>query len=181
MIGNDAEALLHRKGGKGIVSRRIERIVVVEQLHDDAFATEPLDEPVELSTGGDRPGFYERIGHRPLATARQDEEVASCELTKAVEVIAGAPFLTPGEMTLADGTGESRVARRIAGDHDQVRAVRVGGPSPRGSRGDRGAKARAGSGEGELGTEDSRHACLFCRFGEAHYAMARRDRSMPER
>ena len=79
---------------------------MVEQLDDDALAAEPVDEPVELPSRRHRAGFDEHTRHRPLAAARQDEKVAFGELGQAVEVVAGAPLLAAGEVTLADGAGE---------------------------------------------------------------------------
>ena len=125
---DDAEVPAHGEGGKGVVARRVERVVVVEQLDDDVLATEPLDEPVELPRRRDRTGLDERGGHRSLATARQDEEVASCELGQPVEVVARTTLLATGEVALADGAGEAGVALRIAGEGDQVGPGRIGDP-----------------------------------------------------
>ena len=104
--GDDAEVPLDGKGGESVVARGVERVVMVEQLDDDALATEPVDEPVELPSRRDRAGLDERARHRPLAAARKDEEVALGELGQAVEIVAGAPLLAAGEMALADGAGE---------------------------------------------------------------------------
>ena len=128
---DDAEVPAHGEGGKGVVARRVERVVVVEQLDDDALGAEPLDEPVELPRRRDRTGLHERGRHGPLATARQDEEVASRELGQSVDVVARATLLATGEITLADGAGETGVALRVAGENDQVGPGRVGGPGTR--------------------------------------------------
>ena len=132
--GDDAEVPAHRQGGKGVVAGRVERVVVVEQLDDDVLTTEPLDEPVELPRRRDRTGLDERGGHRPFAAARQDEEVASCELGQPVEVVARTTLLATGEMALADGTGEAGVALRISGEDDQVGPGRIRSPGPRRGR-----------------------------------------------
>ena len=93
--GNEAEVPAHGESGKGVVARRIDRVVVVEQLDDDALGAEPLDEPVELPRRGDGTGLHERARNGSLATARQDEEVTSRELGQSVDVVAGRPFSPP--------------------------------------------------------------------------------------
>ena len=140
---DDAEVTAHRESGQGVVARRVERVVVVEQLDDDVLAAEPLDEPVELSRGRNRTGFDEGSRHGSLATTRQDEEVAAGELGQPVEVVPRATLLAAGEMALADGAGKARVALGIAGEDDQVGTGRVGDPGAwrcRGGGGARGAR-----------------------------------------
>jgi hypothetical protein len=166
--GDDVEVPLHGKGGEGVVARRVERVVMVEQLDDDVLATEAVDEPVQLSFRRDGPGFDERLRHRPFAATGEDEEVAPCELGQPVDIVARAPLLATGEMALGDGAGKTRVAGRIPGDDYQVGAGRIGRPGARGGRGGLWCKAGAMAGEGELGPEDGGHPRLLCRLGEAH-------------
>jgi len=136
---DDAEVTADRKSGKGVVTRRVERVIVVEKLDDDALGAEAIDEPVELPGRCDRTEFHQRGGHRPLATARQDEEVASRQLGQSVDVVARATFLATGEVALADGAGQTGVALWVAartirwdpgGSGVPVRA-RLGGPGCR--------------------------------------------------
>ena len=169
--GDDVEVPLHGKGGEGVVARRVERVVMVEQLDDDVLATEAVDEPVQLSFRRDGPGFDERLRHRPLAATGEDEEVAPRELGQPVDVVTRAPLLATGEMALGDGAGKTRVAGRIPGDDYQVGAGRIGRPGARGGRGGLWRKAGAMAGEGELGPEDGGHPRLLCRLGEAHDAV----------
>ncbi len=169
---DDAEVPAHGEGGKGVVARRVERVIVVEQLDDDALGTEPLDEPVELPRRRDRTGFHKRGRHGSLAAARQDEEVASRELGQPVDVVARAVLLATSEIALADGAGETGIALRVAGEDDQVGPGRVRGPGTRRRRDDRGAdQAWAATGKGELSTEDRGHSRFLCCLGKAHHAV----------
>ena len=175
---DDAETGAHSKSGESIVARRVEGVVVVEELDDDVLAAEPLDEPVELPGRRTGTGFDECGRNRSLATARQDEEVASSELRQSVEVVARTAFLATGEMGLTDGTGEARVALRIAGEDDQVGPGRVGDPGTWCRRGAAPAlerkparDVRAVAGKRELSTEHGRHSRLLSRLGKAHHAV----------
>jgi hypothetical protein len=165
---DDAEVSLYSKGGKGVVARRVERVVMVEKLDNDAFSAEAVDEPIELSSRRDRAGFDEGFGHCPLAATGEGEEVASCELGQSVEVVSRAPLLAAGKMALSEGPGEAGVTGGVASDDDQVGPGRIWGP---GARGGLGRKARAMAGEGELGPKDGGHSHLFCRLGETHHTI----------
>ena len=169
---DDAEVTADRKSGKGVVTRRVERVIVVEKLDDDALGAEAIDEPVELPGRCDRTEFHQRGGHRPLATARQDEEVASRQLGQSVDVVARATFLATGEVALADGAGQTGVALWVAGENDQVGPGWVRGPGTRRGLEDLVAdQFRAATGKGELSTEDGGHSRLFCSLGKAHHSV----------
>ncbi len=136
---DDTETPAHSEGSECVVARRVERVIVVEQLDDDALGTEPVDEPVELPGRRNRTGFDKRGRHRSLATASQDEEVASREIGQSVDVVARAALLTTGKMALTDGASKARIALRVAGEDDQVEPGRVRGPGTRCRRDDWGA------------------------------------------
>jgi hypothetical protein len=70
-------------------------------------------------------------------------------------------LLAAGELRGADLAGEAPVALRVAGEHQQMGALRVGDTALRG-----------GQVQGELGAEHRRHADRPGRLGEAHRAVA---------
>jgi len=62
---DDAEVTADRKSGKGVVTRRVERVIVVEKLDDDALGAEAIDEPVELPGRCDRTNSTSAAGTAP--------------------------------------------------------------------------------------------------------------------
>ena len=112
--------------GERVVAGRVERVAVVPELDEHAVAPERLDEPLQLAAGGRRTVGDERRRHRPLAAAGEYPGVAG---ERRGEVVEGElrRTLLPGEVTDAERPRQSGVAVGPVGDHQQVRAVRIGG------------------------------------------------------
>ena len=141
----NAEVPAHGESSEGVVARRVERLIVVEKLDDDVLGAEPVNEPIELPGRHDGTGLHERCWHCSFAAARQDEQVAPSQLGQPVEVVARPAFLTTGEIALADGTGKTGVALRVAGENDQVGPGRVRSAGTRAAAGATALLVRSGT------------------------------------
>ena len=92
-----------------------------------------------------------------FAAARQNVPVAAGGLGEGVVVVAGLAFLAPGQMGGGQLTGQPPIPLRPAGQHQQMRAGRIG---------DVGAD---GIGQRQFGTEHRRHTVFPRGLGEAHH------------
>jgi hypothetical protein len=147
---DDSQTLLLRKTEEHIVVHAIERITVVEELDDNVFGTEQLDEPIELCAR--IVPTPQRPSNRALATPREHEPVTTRPACEIVEVIDRAPLLRSAQLGFRDRGGESVIALLSACEHEQVLAFGVGD-----------SVLRSAQPERQLGTENCGNAASAMR------------------
>ena len=158
--GDDVDTGADGQLGQGIVAVRVERVAVVAQLDGHVVATEGGHQRVELPgrDGGAVP--LERGGHGALATPGEHEPVVAVHLLPGDALVDRLSLLGAGQLGGADGGGEPGVALRVAGQYEQVGALRV-----------RHAVLRLGEPERQLRAEHGGHADGPGRLGEADHAV----------
>ena len=156
----ERQAALAREPGEHLVVARVERVAVVDELDVDGVPPEQPHEPVELARRGIAPLGGERPAHGALAASGQDGEVPVRLRGELVEVVDRPPLLGPLQLRVRDGAGEPVIALLAPGEHEQVRADRVGL-----------AVLRLRQLERELGAEHGLQLQRLGGLGEAHDAV----------
>ena len=127
------------------------------QLDGDVVGAEPLDQPAQLAAPGRRP-VRSACRTAPLRQPVSASTWPAVSATTCVQVVDRAALLRPAQLGGADRAAERPVAVGIAGQQQQVAALRVGHPVLRG-----------GQPERELGAEHRGHAQLGGGLGEPHH------------
>ena len=158
--GDDVDAGADGELGERVVAVRVERVAVVAQLDGHVVASEGGHQRVELP--GRRRGAValEGRGHRALAAAGEHEPVVAVDLLPRDVLVDRLALLGPRQLGGADGGGQPGVALRVAGQHEQMAALRVGH-----------AVLGLGEPERQLRAEHGGHAHGPSRLGEAHHAV----------
>ena len=136
--GDDRQPLLVGERGERLVPLVGERVELVGQLDGDVVAAEPVDQlgqrpPRRARAKVPAPAF-ERLPHRALAAAGEDQPVPVGRLGELVDVVDRPALRAAAQLRLPDRPRQRGVAGRVAGEHQQVGAGRVGVPDPRGDR-----------------------------------------------
>ena len=133
---------------------------MVAQLHHHVVAPEGGDQRVELPRRGGRAVALEGLGDGALAAAGEHHPVVAVGLLPDDVVVDRLALLGASQLGGADGRRQAGVALRVARQHEQVAALRVGH-----------AVLRLGEPERQLGAEHRGHAHRPGRLGEAHHAV----------
>ena len=157
---DDGQLALGGERGEHVVVARIRRRALVDELDVDPLGPEQVDEPVELVRRGGRAVGGERLPDGALAASGQHLPVPAGPVGEVMQVVHRAPLLTPRQLRVRDGGGESVVALLAAREHQQVRAVRIGF-----------AVLRTGQSQRQLGPEDGLQLQVLGRLGEADDAV----------
>jgi hypothetical protein len=160
---------------QGVIAGRVERVAVVPDLDQHVVPAERLDQAVELVGRCRWPALDQRIGHRALAAAGEDQPMAPVQARQPLQACTRRP-LGPGELRRRDGSAQTGVTLRVTREDQQVLAggIRVG-------RGRAGARQP----QGELGAEHRAHAERPGGLREADHpvhavAIGERERLQPE-
>jgi hypothetical protein len=167
--GHHADVGGHSQSRQRVVAHRVDGMPVVPQLDEHVVPAEHVDQLAEGAARGAGAFSLERRGHSALTACRHDRPVVSAPgavprtAHQRGQIVEGQSrrALLSRQVRRADGAGQGGVARRIARDHQQVLAVRVG---PAGF-------VTAAAGEGELAAEHRGEAVGSRCFGEADDAV----------
>ena len=140
------------------------------QLDGDVLASEPVDQFGQSTPGRVEPALIERRTDRPLAAPGEHQPVAVGRVGQFVDLIDGTPFAAAAPVGDADGAAQVGVTLRVASQHEQMPARRIGGAHPRRDHA-LGLRLRNRHIQRKLGTEDRRHAVRFGGLGEPHDAV----------
>ena len=143
-----------------IVACRVEGIVVIPQFDGDVVVPEQRDEVSERATRRRRPIAHQRARHHPLAATGQHHPMTVVRLRELGEVVEGLALLLASHLRRADHAREPRVADRVASQHEEVVALRIGGPV-----------LRFAQPEAELGAEHGRQPDLTSGLSKPHDAV----------
>ena len=110
--------------GQHVVALVVARVVLAGQLDHHVLVPEHLGQRPQLPPGRLRTARGERGGHRPLAAAGQHHPVAVVRAGQFTGVVERAALLPARQLGGADHGAQPPVALRVAGQHQQVTALR---------------------------------------------------------
>ena len=154
------EAVVHGQLDKRVVAGGVQRVSVVPHLHDDVLPPEGLHQHGQLTGRRRRPFGGEDGGDGSLAAPGEDQPVTAVEAGQGLDGRLRPALLPARQLRLADGAAQKGIAVRVAGEHDQVTALRVGD-----------AVLGPGQPQGELGAEDRPQPHRLGRLREADHAV----------
>jgi hypothetical protein len=126
--GDDIQPLRRGQCHERVVTLGVVRKPVGGELDDDMSRAEQLGQPAKLSGRGGRPLAFQRCPHCGLAATGEHHPVPTRGGGYRVEVIHRLTLLFPGDLGVADHPGQPAVTLGVAGQHEQVLALRVGYP-----------------------------------------------------
>ena len=154
--GDDADAEARREPGQRRVAFVVKRVAMMGQLDADPLSAEPVHQVGQRPLRRVRTTIGKRLVHNAFATSGQDVPMPTRGLGQRVDVVARLALLAPGQVRRGQLPRQPSVAFRSAGQHQQVRAGRIGllgaGNPP----------------QRQLGAEDGAQVELGGRFGEPH-------------
>lgn len=154
--GDDADPEARGQRGQRRVAFVVERLAVPGQLDADPRRAEPVHQIGQRPRRRVRPAVGKRLAHMAFAATGQDVPVPAGGLGQRVEIVAGLALLAAGQMRRGQLPRQPPVPLGAAGQHQQVRAGRVGRLG-----------ARAGA-QRQFGAEHGAHVEFGRRLGEPH-------------
>ncbi len=122
---DDANADPAREAEEHVVALVVERLVMVDELDEDILAAEHADQPPQLALGAGRALGGQRRRDHALAAAGQDRPLALMRARQFVQVV-DRPALGAAQLRRRDGAAQPGVPVGVAGEHQQVAALRIG-------------------------------------------------------
>ena len=130
--GHHAHVGQVRQPDQQVVALVVARVVLAGQLDHHVLVPEHLGQSAQLPPGLAGPARSQRRGHRPLAAPGQHHPVTAVRAGQRARVVDRAALLGTRQLGGADHGAQPGVAFRVAGQDQQVTAVRVGHAGLRG-------------------------------------------------